>query len=213
MIHRYLKLAVLLAAIFLCVSCSQSGYDTDAIRESVVWQMERYPQSTLRDLYKAFFQDAFGPGHLMSNAENAAESMKNYLQRECENAKSDVSVCERYEKTGWHGRFYRVDLSVINDGSVPFDIFLDAFLESAASFSLPDLDEWKQEWAVIEGEIHKLYPNLPDYETDKAGIDELLESGHYASHHSGQYNESYHPHYRLIEASIFENRILPYLKD
>lgn len=211
--RKTLIFALALIALLLCASCSQSGYDTDAIRNSVVWQMERYPQSTLKDLYKAFFQDAFGPGHLMSKAENATDSMKNYLLRECEVAKSDVSVCELYEKTGWHGRFYRVDLSVINEGIIPFDVFLNAFLESAESFSLPDLDQWKQEWAVIEGEIHKMYPDLPGYEADKAGIDELLESGHYASHHSEEYNKAYHPHYRLIEKGIFEKEIIPYIKD
>ena len=39
-------------------------------RERVVtcvrWQMDNYPESRLIDLYKNFFQDKFGPGHMIT---------------------------------------------------------------------------------------------------------------------------------------------------
>ena len=30
-----------------------------------------------------------------------------------------------------------------------------------------------------------------------------------AVHHSHRYNEAYHPHYRIVERRIFEERLLP----
>ena len=55
-------------------------------------QMTDYPESTLKDIYKNFFQDAFGPGHLMSDAEDAEKRMEAYLRSECEQAERDVDL-------------------------------------------------------------------------------------------------------------------------
>ena len=135
--------------------------------------------------------------------------MCNYLKSECEAAKKDSSLCPTYELTGWHGRFYRVNLSVVNDGLIPFETFLAAFIESAKQFSLPDVKGWRKEWRIIRKEVKRLYPTLPDYEQDSKDIDAILEKGQYASHHSRAYNEKYRPHYRLIERNIFERMLLP----
>lgn len=188
-----------------------SDYDITAIDEAIKWQMESYPQSTLKDLYKNFFQDAFGPGHLKSSAPDAEDRMRNSILSECESIKDEKSACGLYEKTGYHGRFYRVDLSVLTDEMVPFDTFFEAFSQSAERFSLPEVSVWSKEWSVIQDRVEILYPNLPDFSKDKKEISEILERGEYASHHSDAYDKAYHPHYRLIEAGIFKERILPLL--
>ena len=47
--------------------------------ESVVKrQLELYPQSRLIDLYKNFFQDKFGPGHMVADTASAGA----YIRRE-----------------------------------------------------------------------------------------------------------------------------------
>lgn len=190
---------------------SSSVYNLSEIRSAVTAQMESYPESTLKDLYKNFFQDAFGPGHLKPSGDDGTARMRNYLMSETAEAQNEPSLCSEYETIGYHGRFYRADLELINSGKVPFDTFFSAFSKSAESFELPPLDSWKEEWSVIEGVIRDLYPSLAGYEADKAEIDALLESGEYASHHSEQYQKAYRPHYRLIEKSIFEAEILPLL--
>lgn len=185
-------------------------YDVVAIRAAIDSQIQTYPASTLKDIYKNFFQDAFGPGHLMSKSEDAEARMRRYLENECESAKNDDNRCPDYELTGWHGRFYRVNLSVINDGRIPLETFLKAFMQSAAQFTLPKVEDWSREWQVILKEASKL--DLPDFAKDSAAIQNLLDQGQYASHHSKQYNEQYHPHYRLIERGVFEEQLLPLLK-
>lgn len=185
--------------------------DRQMIRTAIETQMTEYPESTLKDVYKNFFQDAFGPGHLMSDAADAEARMEAYLRSECEEALADIDPSPYFVKTGWHGRFYRVNLSLINEGKVPFDVFMDSFMESARNFTLPDIDDWAKEWEIIEEVFMECGYDVPDFDEDSKAIRELLGRDEYASHHSRRYNEAYHPHYRLIEKELFEEKILPLL--
>ena len=210
-----MKRLIYIILVLACAACgtkTESKSDRELIGEAIAIQMKDYPQSTLKDVYKNFFQDAFGPGHLMSDAVDAQERMTNYLRNECESAKTDVDPSPYYVKSGWHGRFYRVNLSVINEGKVPFDVFLSAFMESARNFVLPEIEDWSKEWAVIEEVFKERGYEVPGFSEDSTAISNLLKSGEYASHHSEQYEKAYHPHYRLIEKSIFEDKILPLLR-
>lgn len=186
--------------------------DTAAVSRAIGYQTKTYPASTLKDIYKSFFQDAFGPGHLMGDDMSAVSNAIDYLRGECQIAREETSLCPEYEDAGTTGRFVRVNLSVITSDKVPFDIFADAFIRSAKSFRLPDIDDWKHRWAEIEEIIYRKGLSLKDMDKDAADIHSLLESGRYASHHSRAYEQAYHPHYRLIERSIFEAEILPLLK-
>lgn len=212
MIRRILVTIAFMAALMACPSCSSEDPMTRQIKAAVSAQMKQYPESTLKDLYKNFFQDAFGPGHLMSTSSDARTNMAAYISSECREVVEDNSPCPLYESTGYVGRFYRVNLSAVEDGTIPFDVFLDAFVRSAEQFTLPPIDEWKVEWEKIESIIVSLNLNLPDFEKDSEGIHNLLTSGEYASHHSESYQNAYKPHYRLIEKSIFETELLPYLQ-
>ncbi len=206
---RVVFIIILIAAVAIAAFATVRLCSNCRIAKAVRSQIDCYPESTLKDLYKSFFQDAFGPGHLMSSGEDAVQGMREYLKQECEEAKGDVNLCPDYELTGHHGRFYRVNLSLINDGIIPFETFLSAFIKSAETYALPDLDDWKTEWNRILSVITRVAPDLPSFDEDKALIDKILADGNYASHHSERYNAKYHPHYRLIERNIFESEILP----
>ena len=68
--------------IFLCLCVMLSSCKLDAqslaIREAIDRQMATYPESTLQDVYKSFYQDRFGPGHMISDTASA----RSYLMRE-----------------------------------------------------------------------------------------------------------------------------------
>ena len=49
-------------------------------------------------------------------------------------------------------------------------------------------------------------------EKDLAAIDSLMAEGHYILHHSRIFNETYHPHYRIINRHIFEQQLKPALE-
>ncbi len=66
----------------LALVCSFSLFgqpiDTVAVRSAIERQMATYPESTLQDIYKSFYQEHFGPGHIISDTASA----RRYLMRE-----------------------------------------------------------------------------------------------------------------------------------
>ena len=168
--------------------------------QSVVGEMLRkYPDSQLRDIYKSFFQDRFGPGHLVSDTLAA----RRYLHREL--MEMGESAMPYYEPAGAGENYYRVSLAVIRDGIITEDEFFNAFLESARKVTFPTIEDWTAEWHDI---LKTIPTDLENYTADKAMIDSVLSSGSYAVHHSRRFNASYHPHYRLIDKSTFRTKLL-----
>ena len=186
-------------------SCNKANPTHEKIRQAVERQLHMYPQSTLQDLYKSFFQDRFGPGHIIADTLAADR----YLRYELESAKSFEG--EDYEPTGYEGRFYRVNLGVIADGRVPYDKFFDAFVRSVNGIKPISIEQWSKEWQEIDSVIMVMNIELNDMQEDRAEIKSLIDGGNYVMHHSQLFNQHYQPHYRIIERTIFEKDILPLL--
>ncbi|MDR2809765.1 MAG: hypothetical protein LBB84_04305 [Tannerellaceae bacterium] len=186
----------------LLLSCGNTDFETQ-VRTAVDRQMETYPQSTLKDLYKNFFQDQFGPGHIIRDTAGAGtylrEELSSYTQIEGPIA----------EPTGYEGNFYRLNLSVIKTGQVAYPVYFDAFVRSVNGIRPPSVAEWKKEWEDIEAIIRSMRLHLPDYEADRKEIEEKLNQGEAQGDHSKRFEEHYSPHYRIIRKEIYEKEILP----
>jgi hypothetical protein len=189
---------------FLFMSCSSKNFE-QRVKSSVKIQLEQYPLLTLQDLYKSFFQDKFGPGHLI----NDTSAAQRYLDSEL--MSFETSVNPKVEPTGWEHNFYRINLSVLKDSTIPYDAFFAAFIESTNNIATPSIEEWKKEWASIEEIISSMNLSLPSYNTDKKTIDSLLDAGKYVMHHSQAYNDAYQPHYRIVSRNVFEGDLQQYL--
>lgn len=183
------------------------GQSLEAVERVVKWQLENYPESRLTDLYKNFFQDKFGPGHMVADTASAGA----YIRRELALMRSEsggkvVGLTQREvaEITGWEGKFVRVDMAVIDMGIISYKIFSDAFFESSRSHILPDVKKWANEWFLIEKIIKDIAPQINGFEEDSALLRKLLGNGEYVVHHSREYSEAYRPHYRLIKRKIWE---------
>ena len=109
---------LLLIILLLCsLSLLGQSFDTLAIQASIEHQMTVYPQSTLQDIYKSFYQDRFGPGHMIDDTASA----RSYLIHELSEI-TDASTVY-YEPTGSEGRFVRVYLSAVVDNLITTDQF------------------------------------------------------------------------------------------
>lgn len=194
---RTVKLT-LLCLLILLTSCKPAFVDSFAVETAVSTQLKHFPESRLQDLYKSFFQDRFGPGHLIADRESALR----YILTELEEA--DTLMGPETELCGWQGNYVRVNLSVISEGQMTADEMVDALMASAKDVTKDDLGRWKTEWAQIEAIIEKNHPNLPDLAEDKAKIKEMLYAGQYACHHSPAYETAYHPHYRIILTGLLD---------
>lgn len=200
---RHLTISLAIAALLCLGLLTCAAAPREAIRQALLTQMGRYPESQLADVYKNFFQDRFGPGHLLGDTAAA----RKYLRQELlETGSYDGPL---YEPTGAEGNYMRVNLSAIVEGKITENEFFDAFVESVAGKEDTSSASWPEEWSEIENIIKETGLTFPDEESDRTMISERLKSGDYAMHHSERFNDNYRLHYRIIATPVFLKRILP----
>jgi len=189
-------------------------------------QMQTYPKSRLLDIYKSCFQDYMGAEHLVSDR----QSVKAYLDEELNATSLDNLMPWYYEPCGIDSSYYRVSIRVIKEGIITENQLLDAFIRSANGRNSESrqagldgrvvtnegeanletrysVESWSNRWHMIIGTIDQMKLDMPNYQEDKQFIDSVLSVGKYAISHSPDYREAYHPHYRIVERSIFEKEI------
>ena len=93
------------------------------------------------------------------------------------------------------------------------DEFVDAFMQSANGVDTTLTSIWLEEWELLLHDVKTVAPHIKNYTEDSLSISRLLEEGHYVVHHSQAFNDAYQPHYRIIRKDIFEEKILPKLKE
>lgn len=199
-------LSILISFVFLLLAgCAETNRQS---REDFVrTYLQKYPEATLQDIYKGSFQDVFGPAHLLTNR----EAVKNYILKELEHAQTLEG--EYYTPCGWQGNFYQVNLSVVQEGKISIDELVDAFMESARDIDTTLTQAWIDEWKFLQQIVRSVSPDLPGFEEDSTLLAHLLNQGKYVVHHSRKFNQHYHPHYRIIRKDLFEEKILPKLKE
>lgn len=197
---KILLVSLWIAGLFSCTHPSQ-------LREDFVrTYLEKYPESTLQDIYKGSFQDVFGPAHILTDK----EAVTRYINQEIKTANSFEE--HDYIPCGWQGNFYQVNLKVIADGRVRMEDFVDAFMASANGINAELTQPFIEDWAQIQKAIRTVSPDMEGFSEDSTQIAHLLREGKYVMHHSEKFNEHYHPHYRIIRRDLFEEKILPKLK-
>ena len=152
-----------------------------------------------------------GPGHLIPDSQSA----RNYLESELRTFKEDLDSARydapsiMYYPVGDQGNYVRVDLSVVLDGLVGEETYLDAFVRSANEGMRLTEEQWVAKWREVERVIKKDFPDIPDAVKDLEMIDSYVEKGDLIMHHSEAFSNAYNPHYRIIARDIFEKEIKP----
>lgn len=186
------------------------------VADAVIRQFSQYPKSRLADIYKFFFQDKFGPGHLLTDTAKAGA----YLREELAGYNlADVPAGVQIDSIGWENNFVRVNLSVIKSGQISYRDFFHAFVASISNHT-PDISSWQTEWehilaviatlkcradssGIVVGEGDAYLPNLlPCFEQERVTIATQLAKGNYVGHHSSVFEAAYAPHYRLISKEL-----------
>ena len=174
------------------------------IQTAIERQLTTYPESTLQDIYKSFYQEHFGPGHIISDTASA----RRYLMREL--SEMGKTQSPYFEPTGSQGDYVRVYLSAVADSLITAEQLLDAFVRSANSRQEPAVS-WLEKWEAIVSIIQANKMELEGFEPNLPLLTEAARNNQ-AVHHSRRYNEAYRPHYRIVERSIFEIELKPSLK-
>lgn len=196
---------IMMAITAICFVACATNTESKKIEQAVKALISQYPEATLQDVYKSFYQERFGPGHMIPNVENA----RNYLMSEMEQAAENNGAY--YEPTGSDGRYVRIYLNAVADGKISAQQLLDAFVESANHVE-PRSDKWADQWANIVKVIEEKQLPVKMNEELKQLLKDCSEQDE-AVHHSETYNKAYRPHYRIVERSIFEQQLKPLLKE
>lgn len=200
-----MKTLITLAITAMCLVGCATNTENKRIEQAVNTLIGKYPEATLQDVYKSFYQERFGPGHMIPNVENA----RNYLMSEMEQASENSGAY--YEPTGSGGKYIRVYLNAVADGKISAEQLLDAFVESANNVE-PRADKWADQWANIVKVIEEKQLPVKTNDELKQLLKECSEQDE-AVHHSEAYNQVYRPHYRIVERNIFEKQLKGYLEE
>lgn len=187
-------IAILIMATGVFMSSAQK-IDMIGLRMAIEDQLATYPESTLQDVYKAFYQEHFGPEHMISDVERVG----NYLKSELSMMGEDRSRVY-FESIGVEGNYVRVYLDAITDGLITADQLLKAFVESANEHKKPAAD-WAIKWEAIVEIVDEIRPGFGKDERELLRQASLQNQ---AVHHSRAYNAAYHPHYRIVSRTIFK---------
>ena len=160
-----------LAILLSMLSCKRSG--EDSLEQSINNILRKYPEATLSDIYKSFFQDYFGVAHMLASR----EKVKSYIEYEIDNAVQFDSTL--YESCGRNGNFVRVNLLAVKMGYISADKLTDAFIRSWGASKDSVTEEWKSEWQQILQATKRLVPSLENFSNDSAMIAERLKEGVY----------------------------------
>lgn len=194
------KLALILLTAALMLGCQRPE---DATRAALTKMLEQYPAATVQDVYKSFFQNHFGPGHLITDT----AAVRAWSLQEIAETAADSVLNPYFEPTGLDGRYVRVYLRCVNEGKLTADQLLSAFFRSAQPVDESD-STWTKEWAELaETAIELGFP------AGKEVLEELRLAAQLnrAVRHSDAYRNAYHPHYRIVQKEIFEKELLPYI--
>jgi hypothetical protein len=203
------RIILTLAAVLLVFCCRQTSELTT--RDFIELELEAYPESRAQDVYKSFCQDNLGPEHLIQDPVSAAQYLKEELrtyQEDLDSLRYKVPT-SLYDYVGDQNHYVRVDLSVILDGLVTEEAFLDAFIRSANEGKRVTEKEWVKKWREVSKILRKDFKDIPDLDQDLHKLDSLVAEGHYIMHHSQAYRDAYHPHYRIIATNIFIDELRP----
>ena len=176
---------------------SVHGPNEDRIKKAILAELNYYPEAHLRDIYKNFFQDAYGPGHLIPDTTHAGEYLNVVL-------KEPIEDTVTWQAIGPSNDYYRINLQLVKKGIIPRNVLLNAMVESAPLARNPDIGQWKREWQKTLDVIDELDLQFPNFEKDRQLIDSTLSKGEVTVHHSEHYKQTYKRHYRIIHKSVFE---------
>lgn len=198
------RLTLLILA-FTIVSYSFATGREKQIGQFVNDELKHYPEAHLTDLYKNYFQDAYGPGHLIPDTTSAGK----YLSWELHQSEWIDSLL--FQPLGINHDFYRINLLLVKNKAIPRDTLLLGIVKSVKLARNPDIESWKKEWNEVLSVIKRMDLRLPEMKSDERRIRKNLAKGDVVAHHSKHYEEKYNPHYRIVHHTIIERWRKQYL--
>lgn len=185
---------ILLLYIFVAITLLSFAITKDEAVENL---LNTYPKLQLVDIYKSFYQDNFGPGHILGDSLAA----KRYFYSELNDTTKWGGP--KYEYTGEGKNFVRLNMDLVREGIIPAEVYFQAFQNSLNKVKAPTDEVWIKEWTQIDSIVDSKGYQLINEEGDKKFINEKLKTKNFTVHHSDTFNSNYNFHYRIISIPEF----------
>jgi hypothetical protein len=188
------------------------NFDYTSYKASIEYILKKYPESTLIDIYKYFYQSRFGPEHFIKDSLIALKMLHDELENEeitSYKSKPDSFLIEVLLPDK---RFVRVDLSLVKDRIISPNLLFTAFFHSSLKYDSTDYENWKKDWNEIISLIQNEKIKIKNFNEDKTRIENSLKQNKFVFSHSTHYKNIYKPHYRVIDYKIFKIFLLPQIK-
>ena len=192
--------------LFIIVSCVLIHSQVRATEESIDYMVEKYSQGQIADIYKSFYQDTYGPGHLLGDSVSAKKYFMEEISDSAEWGGPD------FEYTGNGQNFVRVNMDLVRKGVIPAEVYFDAFKGSLGQVEKPADEVWIEKWTQVDSIINAKDYNFINEKEDRALIKEKMKSRKFTMHHSDNFNRIYNFHYRIISVPQFKILYDKYLK-
>ena len=185
----------IITILLLVLASSSLAYTKE---EAVDYLVKSYPEAQLADLYKSFYQDNFGPGHLLGDTISA----RRYFDSELQDTTEWGGPI--YEYTGEGKNFVRLNMDLVRKGIIPADVYFRAFQNSLGRVEKPADEYWISEWEEIDDILKSKGYGFINEDSDRKLIEEKISSRNFPIHHSDNFNTTYNFHYRIISLPEFE---------
>jgi hypothetical protein len=181
----------------LLPGCRNDQKDIPNCPEITCWEkliadhIVRYPEGQLRDVYKLIYQSTLGPGHAISDT----AMVRQWMEKDLSNL--DTLRMEPLADTlGSCGRYARIHINrYLKEGGHP-DELIQYFIATANQVP-PDSNSFFCALSALkkmatDGEMAWTEPEVDEFITTQA------HAQYPALHHSPEYQEKYHPAYRVV---------------
>jgi hypothetical protein len=149
-------------------------------------ELTLFPQATVVDIYKLFFQSCRGSEHFCEDL----NTIKDGIIEEVTDIDLDNFVYPDYD-ISYLFNIKRVGLTTILIGKYDLNYVADKFLELTLVQNKFSTEEWIKEWKQILKLTLELYPDIVnDLKDQDIDFSKSL-------HHSDAYRKEYRPHYRI----------------
>lgn len=151
-----------------------------------------FPEATMADLYKLFYQACLGTKH----GEGKRANFEKALFREMKQMSAESIIYPSYS-INYIYPIARISLYAVFNEEIEFEKLVENFFLLRHLDLLMNIDEWQTEWKELEQLILQLKPEIAQDLTQ-----DCLTSGA-VPHHSEIYTKEYNPHYRINDLCAY----------
>lgn len=164
--------------------------------QALAFDVASHPEAEAVDLYKFLHQAMFGPGHAITDAARAAETLRAEL--------ADLgppTMGEAWcDALGGDPSLVRVNLRPFSANGFDSGVLVASFVATANAVQ-PDPQQMSVALELVVHWLRSVSQQDLAGELQTLGH-EMGKQGYPAVHHSAAYQQAYHPAYRVVEASM-----------